>query len=124
MEQIIGEIVDRLIYIKDNCELKDSNDVEAINNACNILSHCFNRFATTKDLIDEHITSIHWRYDDIVSALADKGYEPNNDNVAIIVNYLGLEKYLQERGVEAGWEVIYNAISESKDKLCLLQEEE
>ena len=123
--QTIGEITERLIRIKDSFKSSmSSEEIEAINDCCNILNHNFNRFATIQDLITEHITSIHWRYDDIMSALADKDYEPNKDNVDTIIYYPGLEKYLQEKGTEAGWEVIYNVISELKDKLLVLQSEE
>lgn len=117
----IGEIVERLIFIKDNYGIEDLGDLDAINEACNILDHNFHRFSTSNELIDEHITSIHWRYDDIMSELADNGFEPNEENVAIIVGYPGLAKYLQERSTDAGWAVMRGVISELKDKLLVLQ---
>ena len=33
----IGEIIERLIYIKDNYGIEDLQDIEAINKACNLL---------------------------------------------------------------------------------------
>lgn len=118
MNQITGEIVEELISIKKRFynELY-STEIEAINNACNILTHRFNRFDSTNTLINEHITSIHWQRDDIMTALEEQGYESNETNVNIVFNYLGLEKYLQEYSTEAGWEVIYNIISENKNVL-------
>lgn len=120
--QIIGEIIEELISIKYrlSANLRDA-ELAAINNACNILSNRFNRFNVTDILINEYITSIHWQYDDIKLALEEKGFESSEENVAIIVNHLGLEKYIQEKGIEAGWEVIYGVISENKHKLSLLQ---
>jgi hypothetical protein len=46
MAQTIGEIVERLIYIKDNYGIEDLGDLDAINNACNLLSHIFERTGT------------------------------------------------------------------------------
>ena len=40
----IGEIVERLIYIKDNYGIEDLQDLEAINEACNVLDYRFTRF--------------------------------------------------------------------------------
>lgn len=47
MEQTIGEIVERLIYIKDNYGIEDLGDIEAINNASNLLSNNFERLSTS-----------------------------------------------------------------------------
>lgn len=113
----IGEIVERLIYIKDNYGIEDLGDLEAINNACNILDHRFNRFFLAQQVINEHITSIIWQDEDIKSALEEDGFDTCEENVAIVINSSGLEKYLQERGTEAGWDVIHNAISELSNKL-------
>lgn len=113
----IGEIIERLIYIKDNYEIKDLQDLEAINEVCNILDYRFNRFDDSHQLRDNHITSIHWMDEDIRTALEKKGFSTSEENINKVCNYLGLEKYLQEKGIEAGWDVIYNIISELKDEL-------
>lgn len=47
---IVGEIIERLISIKDNCDIGFENR-EAINNACNILSHNFNRLSTAEEIL-------------------------------------------------------------------------
>lgn len=119
--QTIGEIIENLIYVKDYCDIRSLDILDSINNACNILSHNFNRFATADVLINECITSIRWQHEDIMSALADDGFEPNEDNVDIILNHPGLEKYIQERGIENGWDIIHGVISEHKDELLVLQ---
>lgn len=113
----IGEIIERLIYIKDNYGIEDLQDLEAINESCNILDNRFNRFDTPDILINQHITSIHWMEEDICTALEEKGFNTSEENVNKVCGYLGLEKYLQEKGIEAGWDVIYNIISELKDEL-------
>ncbi len=48
MEQTIGEIVERLIYIKDNYGIEDMRDLEALNNSCNLLSNNFERLSTSE----------------------------------------------------------------------------
>ncbi len=57
MNQLIGEIVERLIYIKDNYDIKDRRDLEAINNACNILSYKFDRLTSVNMLLDKKCIS-------------------------------------------------------------------
>ena len=113
----IGEIVERLIYIKDNYGIEDLQDLEAINEACNVLDYRFNRFDDSHELRDSHITSIHWIDEDIRNALSEKGFDTSDENVSKIRNYPGLEKYLQEKGIEAGWDVIYSVIFTLKDEL-------
>lgn len=49
----VGEVVERLIYIKDKSEFKDIKDIEALNAACNILDHKFNRSDLPDDIINE-----------------------------------------------------------------------
>lgn len=120
--QTIGEIIERLIYIKDNYGIEDFGDLNAINNACNILDNRFNRFAVSDTVINQYITSIHWQEEDIRLALQEEGFDTSEENVAEIRNYCGLEKYLQERCIEAGWDIIYYAISELKDKLSKAEE--
>ena len=113
----IGEIIERLIYIKDNYGIEDLRDLEAINEACNVLDYRFNCFDDSHQLRDNHITSIHWIEEDIRTALEEKGFDTSEENVNKVCSYLSLEKYLQEKGIEAGWDVIYNIISELKDEL-------
>ena len=118
----IGEVVEKLIHTKDhNRGNLMQADIDAINNACNVLMHTFNRFTEVDNILEDRITSIHWANVDIQSALTEDGFEPDEDNVSIILNYPGLAKYLQERGIEAGWDVIHAAISDRKDSLLVLQ---
>lgn len=114
---IIGEIIERLIYIKDTYNITSLNDLEAINEACNVLDYRFNRFDDSHQLRDNHITSIHLMKEDIRTALKEKGFDTSEENVNKVCSYLGLKKYLQEKGIEACWDVIYNIISELKDEL-------
>lgn len=53
MLQTVGEIVERLIFIKDNYGIEDRGDLEAINNACNILDHKFNRLTMADEILKE-----------------------------------------------------------------------
>lgn len=114
----IGAIIENIILIRDKYrDTLTSDEEKSLADACNILDNRFNRFDTSDILINQHITSIHWMDEDIRIALEEKGFSTSEENVSKICNYLGLEKYLQEKGIEAGWDVIYNIISELKDEL-------
>lgn len=114
----IGAIIENMILIRDKYRDTLTPDEEkSLADACNILDNRFNRFDTPDILINQHITSIHWMDEDIRIALEEKGFSTSEENVSKVCNYLGLEKYLQEKGIEAGWDVIYNIISELKDEL-------
>ena len=116
----IGAIIENIILIRDKYrDTLTSDEEKSLADACNILDNRFNRFDTSDILINQHITSIHWMDEDIRIALEEKGFSTSEENVSKICNYLGLEKYLQEKGIEAGWDVIYNIISELKDELEL-----
>ena len=56
-----------------------------------------------------------------MNALIENGFEPNDNNVDIIISHPSLVKFLQEKGTEAGWDVIRNVISELKTSLLVLQ---
>ena len=114
----IGAIIENIILIRDKYrDTLTSDEEKSLANACNILDNRFNRFDTSDILINQHITSIHWMDEDIRIALEEKGFSTSEENVSKVCNYLGLEKYLQEKGIEAGWDVIYNIISKLKDEL-------
>lgn len=51
-KQNLGEVVERLIFIKRNYGIEDKGDLDAINNACNILSNKFNRLDTVKQVLN------------------------------------------------------------------------
>ena len=114
----IGAIIENMILIRDKYrDTLTSDEEKSLADACNILDNRFNRFDTPDILINQHITSIYWMDEDIRIALEEKGFSTSEENVSKVCNYLGLEKYLQEKGIEAGWDVIYNIISELKDEL-------
>ena len=114
----IGAIIENIILIRDKYrDTLTSDEEKSLADACNILDNRFNRFDTSDILINQHITSIHWMDEDIRIALEEKGFSTSEENISKVCNYLGLEKYLQEKGIEAGWDVIYNIISELKDEL-------
>lgn len=114
----IGAIIENMILIRDRYrDTLTSDEEQSLADACNILNHRFNRFDMPDTLINQHITSIHWMEEDICTALEEKGFDTSEENVNKVCSYLGLEKYLQEKGIEAGWDVIYNIISELKDEL-------
>ena len=114
----IGTIIENIILIRDKYrDTLTSDEEKSLADACNILDNRFNRFDTPDILINQHITSIHWMDEDIRIALEEKGFSISEENVSKVCNHLGLEKYLQEKGIEAGWDVIYNIISELKDEL-------
>lgn len=119
---IIGKIIDNLIHAKDNNRRNLTiSEIEAINDACNILDHRFDRYSETNSIIRDHIASTHWTTADIETTLVESGYEPCEENVSAIRNYPGLNECLQERGAEAGREAIRSIISDSKESLLVLQ---
>ena len=114
----IGAIIENIILIRDKYrDTLTSDEEKSLADACNILDNRFNRFDTSDILINQHITSIHWMDEDIRIALEEKGFSTSEENISKVCNYLGLEKYLQEKGIEAGWDVIYNIVSELRDEL-------
>ena len=113
MNQTVGEIIEKLIYIKDNYGIEDRGDLEAINNACNILSHNFDRLTTANILINGQVVNI------IKTALVENGFESNEKNVSLVFTYPKFAKHFEENGIEYSWPVIHNAILELKDKLQL-----
>ena len=114
----IGAIIENIILIRDKYrDTLTSDEEKSLADACNILDNRFNRFDTPDILINQHITSIHWMEEDIRTALEEKGFDTSEENINKVCSYLGLEKYLQEKSIEAGWDVIYNIISELKDEL-------
>ena len=53
MNQTVGQTVEELITIKDRLSnYLDGSQVEAINNACNILDHKFSRFSTVDAILN------------------------------------------------------------------------
>lgn len=51
-EQTLGQVVERLIYIKDRFEnLLEPEEIDAINDACNVIDHKFNRHITANEAI-------------------------------------------------------------------------
>lgn len=121
---VIGEIVETLIRIRDKYRGDwHIEELEALNEACNVLDRRFNRFDDSYDLRNDHITSVHWMEEDIKKALVEDGFEASNENISQVLNYPGLGKYLQERGIEAGWAVIHNTISDVKSNLTTPKED-
>lgn len=116
----IGEIVERLIYIKDHNKFT-LRELEAINEACNMLSHNFNYQSDSYHLRDSFIASVVWNKEDIEEALAEKGFDYCEDNINKVINHPYLKKSLEERSTERGWDVIYDIISELKDELLIYE---
>lgn len=121
-QQTVGQVVDNLIAVKDRfANQLCGAEIDAINDACNILDHRCNRFDTAEYVINEYVGGVHWHTGDIERALAEDGYEPCNENVAIICNSDRFNKNLEERSIEDGWDVIHAAINMCKDELLILQ---
>lgn len=54
MNQTVGQTVEELITIKDKLSSHlDGSQIEAINNACNILDYGFNRLATVDEVLNK-----------------------------------------------------------------------
>ena len=51
-EQTLGQVVERLIHIKDKfANLLELEEINAINDACNVIDHKFNRHITADEAI-------------------------------------------------------------------------
>ena len=124
-EQTVGEIVEQLIRIKDRGSVITRRDIESINNACNILSHTFNKSEMAGVLSNEYFASIRWQKEDIKQVLIEKGFEPSDENVNIVLNNdIKFANYISERSVEIGFEIIENEIYECDYKLKPISKEE
>lgn len=113
----VGAVIEGLISIKDS--YKDelcADELEAINDACNILSHRFNRFDVPEVIIHDHITSVSTSRSEVGDKLHEAGYLGNDDNINIL-RQNGLEKALQERMTERMWEVIDDLIAMNRERL-------
>jgi hypothetical protein len=47
----IGEITERLIYIKDNYGIEDRDDIEALNHACNLINKQYDRLSVAEEIL-------------------------------------------------------------------------
>lgn len=126
----IGGIINALVFCKErNKNLFSSREVEALDCACTILERCFNRRSTIGEAIsvyndndgDDSIASIYWTKADIGEALSQRGFEADDDNIDIILNYPNLAKHIEGECIIAGWDAIYDAIKNSKDLLLAMQ---
>ena len=53
MNQTVGEIIEELICVKDRLSAELwGTEIDAINNACNILNHNFDRMSTADELME------------------------------------------------------------------------
>lgn len=112
----IGQIVENLINIKDTHKKElTSEEVDAINDACNILDHNFNRYDTKTEVVDNTIAKIRWCRDDIADALKEKGYLPSTANIDKVLRDISLKRSIQDSGIEAGWGPIYSRIYDLGD---------
>lgn len=107
----IGTIVETLINIKDRGKgCLTGMEVEALNDACNILDKCFLRFDTKQEVVDNTITTIRWKREDVRSCLVEDGYEGTEENVDKVLADKGLFKDIDNTCIEAGWGPIHSRI--------------
>lgn len=123
-EQTVGEIVEQLIRIKDRGSVITRCDIESINNACNILSHTFNRNETAGRLINECFANVRFNREDVKEMLKSDDYEPSDENTDIVIS--SIEDYLMGSCTEHGYDVLCIAIDNygSEGKLKPISEEE
>lgn len=65
---------------------------------------------------DNTIAIIKWIDEDLKDALKNRGYEPTEDNIDILLTN-GLRKALCNRSIEFGWDIIDTVIDDCEDEL-------
>ena len=123
-EQTVGEIVEQLIRIKDRGSVINRDDIESINNACNILSHTFNKSEIAGGLMNECFANIRFNREDVKEMLKSDNYEPSDENADIVIS--SIEDYLMGSCTEHGYDVLCIAIDNygSEGKLKPISKEE
>ena len=112
-EQTVGKIVEQLIRIKDRGSVITRCDIESINNACNILSHTFNRNETAGRLINECFANVRFNREDVKEMLENDDYEPSDENADVVI--ASIKDYLVGTCYEYGCDIIRTAI----DNCCI-----
>ena len=59
--------------------------------------------------MDETVCTIRWCVEDVLDMMAHKGIETNDENLDLILNDR-LGKWLTDRSIELGWEVMDDLI--------------
>ena len=65
---------------------------------------------------DNVIVTIKWTYEDLENALKDRGYEPTDDNIDILLSNK-LATRLEDESIEKGWDIIDYIFCISEDQL-------
>lgn len=82
----VGAIVEYLISIKDMNKGKlTSDEIDAINDACNILSHRFPRMKDAESLINETLAGYEVSNTEAMDWLHEAGYAGNESNLAYLM---------------------------------------
>ena len=82
MDLKIGEVVELLIGIKDGCRDRlTRREIDALNDACNILDHAFPAMETKSGVVDDVVCRTALTRDNVKSALSWRKYVPSDANV-------------------------------------------
>lgn len=65
---------------------------------------------------DDAIVSITWTYEDLETALIDRGYKPTDDNIETLLSNR-LVSMLEDESIEKGWDIIDYVLSTSENQL-------
>lgn len=74
------------------------------------------RGESLKNYHDDEVALIRWCEDDLREALENRGFKSSEKNIEILCNNR-LERTLEDRSIEAGWDVIDTIIINCEDKL-------
>lgn len=123
-EQTVGEIVEQLIRIKDRGSVINRDDIESINNACNILSHMFNKNEMAGEVINECFANVRFNRASIRNYLKENDYETSDENVDAIIK--STKDYLMANCPRWNYVILTVAVDscDVKDKLKPISEEE
>lgn len=118
MELSRKELEKTVLLLKDNPEVK--NVCEALQKASEGLQK---KNSDTVEAIDHNqfFARVIWQEEDIRTHLEDKGYEVSDENVNKVLQELDARR-LVETMIEAGWEIIYEAVQNVDNKIGLKRE--
>lgn len=86
MNMTTGSVVEHLIYIKDkNRKSLTPDEIDAINNACNILNHRFLRMADAESLVDDSVAGYDVSKVQVMDWLHEAGFLGNESNLAYLM---------------------------------------
>lgn len=117
MNMTVGTIIEYLIQIKDrNRQLLLSEEVDVINDACNILSHWFPRTSDAISLINEGVSGYEVSKTQIMDWMHEAGFRGDDTNFNCLVEN-GLREAIALHMKHKAEEVVYDFTRQYRKEL-------